>query len=126
MAWNPFSWQTFFCEFTPPLDPGLTITQGVCSLFFENSLISDRVGCGFELESQRTLIFDTIVTLLRRMCETDNVNDFMDSISRPRPRVKRVVPIDGVEEFQGATLHTDLNLGILDDGDKIQYLWFFA
>ena len=77
----------------------------------ENSLLTSRVGCGFEFESQRSLIFDTLLTLLRQMCVTDNVNTFLDNISRPR--VKRVVPIDGVEEFQGATLLSDLNLGIV-------------
>ena len=51
------------------------------------------------------------------MCVTNNVNTFLDSITRPR--VKRVVPIDGVEEFQGATLQTDLNLGMLDDGENL-------
>ena len=81
----------------------------------ENSLQSDREGCGFEFESQRALILDTILTLLTKMCISNNVDTFLENISRPR--VKRVVPIDGVEEFQGATLHTDLNLGMLDDGD---------
>ena len=71
----------------------------------------DRVGCGFEFESQRNLVFVTLLTLLTKMCVTDNVNTFLDSISRPR--VKRVVPIDGVEEFQGQTVLTDLNLGML-------------
>ena len=104
---NPFGWQT---------DSGCTIVNndiqtGVCSPVMEAILQNSRVGCGFEFESQRNLIFDTIQTLLRQMCETANVNTFLDSISRPR--VKRVVPIDGVEEFQGATLLTELNLGMV-------------
>ena len=70
----------------------------------------DRVGCGFEFESQRNLVLVTLLTLLTKMCVTDNVNTFLDNISRPR--VKRVAPIDGVEEFQGQTVLTDLNLGM--------------
>ena len=104
---NPFGWQT---------DGGCVVVNndiqtGVCSSEMENSLQNDRVGCGFEFESQRNLILDTILTLLRQMCETANVNTFLDNISRSR--VKRVVPIEGVEEFQGATLLTELNLGMV-------------
>ena len=76
-------------------------------------LLRNREGCGFELESQRSLIFDTIVTLLTKMCNTDAVNDFLNSISRAETTLSRVVPIDGVEEFQGATLFTELNSGML-------------
>ena len=70
------------------------------------------------------------------MCNTEIVNNLMDNISRPqvtfpitisggggggggRKIVKpqsRVVPIDGVEEFQGATLLTELDSGILYEG----------
>ena len=111
---NPFSWQAAGgCVVVNNVE----IQTGVCSAEMENSLRSDREGCGFEFESQRALIFDTILTLLTKMCLTNNVNTLLENISRSRK--KRVVPIDGVEEFQGATLFTDLNLGMLDDGDGL-------
>ena len=85
--------------------------QSVPGIPIMESLL-DREGCGFELESQRSLIFDTLVTLLTKMCNTDAVNTFLNSISRTDITLSRVVPIDGVEEFQGATLLTDLNSGM--------------
>ena len=50
---------------------------------------------------------------MTKMCNTRDLNFFLDSISRAQVSVSRVVPIDGVEEFQGATLSTELNSGML-------------
>ena len=80
-------------------------------LSLSEALMRDKEGCAYVLESQRRLIFNTMLNLIATMCPTIDVNSLLFNLGRDPFVLSRVVPIETVSEFQGATLFTDLNLG---------------
>ena len=86
------------------------INEGVCSS--ETETLLRTKDCGFLIREQRTIIFDTIEQLLRRMCKLGIVDNLFSSFSTvASTRQSRLVPLEFVIEYPNETLSTKLDFG---------------
>ena len=86
------------------------INEGVCSS--ETETLLRTKDCGFLIRKQRTIIFDTIEQLLRRMCKLGIVDNLFSSFSTvASTRQSRLVPLEFVIEYPNDTISTKLDFG---------------
>lgn len=86
------------------------LNEGVCSS--ETETLLRTKDCGLLLRKQRTLIFDTIEQLMRKMCKTMVLDSLFTSISAiSSTRESRLVPLEFVIEYANETISTKLDFG---------------